>query len=426
MTSRRGPHARRIVPQPSLRQQTKPVRSLRDCEPDRHNANRHTPRGTALMETSIREYGYGDSITVDKRGRIISGNQRAETLADLGMMDAIVVQSDGTKPIIHQRTDLDLKTDRRAKGLAIAQNRVGEVNLAWDRDMLLALQGEGVDLSKFWHDEELAALLGIEPTVGRTDADAVPAERETEIQRGDLFESGQHRLLCGDSTASENVSQLMGGDLAALVYTDPPYGVNYGGGTKRRAKLAGDTGTHLYEPACQMAAMFSDAKAALYLWHGDGGTAAAAVAAATASAGYKIRSVLIWNKNQAQFGSLSAQYKQKHEPAYYCFKRGHSPRWFGPTNEVTVWDCDRVRVNEYHPTQKPVALAVRALQNSSEVGDRVLDLFLGSGATLIACEQTRRACRAIEIAPSYVQVAIDRWEAFTGQKALKISGAVRA
>jgi len=133
-----------------------------------------------------------------------------------------------------------------------------------------------------------------------------------------------------------------------------------------------------------------------------------AAAAAAAAAGYEIRCELVWNKNQAQYGALSAQYKQKHEPFYYCHKSGKAPRWFGPTNEVTVWDCDRASVNEHHPTQKPPELIARAIRNSSEPKQVVCDWFLGSGTTMVAAEQLDRTCYGIEIEPKYVAVALQR------------------
>jgi DNA modification methylase len=214
--------------------------------------------------------------------------------------------------------------------------------------------------------------------------------------------------MCGDSTSAEDVWRLMGEERAQMVFTDPPYGVAYDGGTTERETLQGDENTALYKPACEMSRDFSDSSAALYLWHAGVRGIAAAAAAAAAAAGYEIRCELVWNKNQAQFGALSAQYKQKHEPCYYCFKKGYTPHWFGPTNEVTVWDCDRESVNEYHPTQKPPDLAVRAISNSSEAGHLIADWFLGSGATIVACEQTARICYGMEIEPKYVAVTLQR------------------
>ena len=225
---------------------------------------------------------------------------------------------------------------------------------------------------------------------------------------------GGHRILCGDSTKKEDVERLMDGKKADMVFTDPPYGVSYDGGhatSKRRDKLIGDESTSLYEPTCRVAFEYSESNAPLYLWH------AGVKGISAAAAGYEILAEIIWNKNLAQFGAISAQYKQKHEPCFYCFKKGSSARWNGPTNEVTVWDIDRASKNEFHPTQKPVELATRAMSNHDVAN--VLDLFLGSGSTLIAAEKTGRICYGMEIDPKYVDVIVKRWEDYTGKTAIK-------
>jgi site-specific DNA-methyltransferase (adenine-specific) len=216
--------------------------------------------------------------------------------------------------------------------------------------------------------------------------------------------------MCGDATDRDQVAELMGGVLADMVFTDPPYGVGYDGGTTVRPKLIGDDSTDLYAPACQMAAIASVPEAPLYLWHA--GVLCADASLAVTAAGWEIRTVIIWNKNLAQFGALTAQYKQKHESCFYAFKRGQRVNWDGPNNEVTVWDCERAASNAYHPTQKPVALAERAMSNHA--ASTVLDLFAGSGSTLIAAERMRRRCFAMEIDPVYVDVIRDRYERLVG------------
>lgn len=225
---------------------------------------------------------------------------------------------------------------------------------------------------------------------------------------------GSHRLLCGDATKAEDVERLMDGEKADMVFTDPPYGVGYNGGAntkKKREKLKGDTNTELYGPCCKQAFIYSTKKSTLYLWHaGIKGIAAAA-------AGYEIRCELIWHKLNAHYGAFMAQYMQKHEPCYYCYKRGQTAQWFGPTNEVTVWDVEQPAKNEYHPTQKPTMLPERAMKNSSLVGQIVMDLFLGSGTTIIAAEKLNRKCFGMEIDPVYCDVIVNRWQDFTGKKA---------
>jgi DNA modification methylase len=249
---------------------------------------------------------------------------------------------------------------------------------------------------------------------GLTDEDAVPEPPvEPVTVLGDLWLLGSHRVLCGDSTTVDAVSGLLGGDKADMVFTDPPYGVGYDGGMKKHEKLANDqAGTDIYALALPVLLMAAADHAPLYLWYAEAHVAAAAAAAA----GYIITDQVIWVKNNAQFMS-SAHYHGKHEPCFYAHRKGKSAAWFGGTNEVTVWPCGRAQVNEFHPTQKPVELAERAIGNSSKGGDLVLDLFGGSGSTLIACEKTGRRARLLEIAPQYVDVIVARWQAFTGKQA---------
>lgn len=173
---------------------SKNIKTIKDLKPDTRNANKHSQRGMGMMETSITECGFGDSLTVDKHGNVISGNGRLETLADIGMNDAIVVQSDGSKPIVHQRTDLDLTKDEKAKRLAILQNRVGQVNLEWDAGVLAALAEEGVPLDDLFSDDELSALLAgyeTEPGAGGDEFEVEPDEQQTRVQAGDLWACGR-------------------------------------------------------------------------------------------------------------------------------------------------------------------------------------------------------------------------------------------
>jgi len=240
---------------------------------------------------------------------------------------------------------------------------------------------------------------------------AAELQKEWGTERGQVWTCGKHRVMCGDSTSAEDVATLMDGKKADMVFTDPPYGVDYDGGTKRREKLDGDTSPSLYSAFLPITRKFIHPHAAVYLFYADGD---AAVTTAVTTAGYEVRNTLVWNKNQAQFGALSAQYKQKHEPFLYCHIKGHAPAWFGDTNEVTVWEVDRANRNEYHPTQKPIELAARALGNSTKATDVVLDLFLGGGSTLIAAEQTGRVCYGMEISPAYVAVTLQRYKDVTG------------
>jgi len=389
---------------------------LSDFRPATRNANKHTQRGLRELEKAVQEDGWVAPVTVAADGESLDGSARLEVAATTFDDDVLVVHHDGTKPVIMVRDDIQDAQSVEARRIALRANRIAQIDLDWDPDVLLADLDAGVDFDGLFTDIELADF-GWESDVVEDPGAQMDRAQELQekwgVKRGDLFEipsktvlGKNHRIMCGDSTDADDVAKLMGGEKADMVFTDPPYGVGYDGGTTERDKLKGDESTALYDPACKMAATFSDNKAALYLWHA--GVKGIAAAAAAAAAGYEIRCELVWNKNQAQYGALSAQYKQKHEPCYYCFKRGHAPRWYGPTNEVTVWECDRSPVNEFHPTQKPSELAIRAIGNSSEKGHVVADWFLGSGSTIVACEQTGRVGYGMEIAEKYVSVSLQR------------------
>jgi DNA modification methylase len=284
------------------------------------------------------------------------------------------------------------------------------------------LEDEGFDLSLLgFDDKELNALLQPDIVDGLTDEDVIPdVPEEPKTKLGDIYILGNHRLMCGDSTSIDAVDKLMNGQKADMVFTDPPYGVNYDGGHAvkgiRRNKLQNDATPEIYDGVMPVIYSVSKDKAATYLWFSD--SKSAAVTAAVTAAGYEVRNTLIWNKNVAQFGAIGAQYKSKHEPCLYCFKKGFAPYWAGVNNEVSVWDVKRAPKNEFHPTQKPVELAERAMSNSSKQGDYILDLFGGSGSTLIACEKLGRKARLMELDPKYCDVIVKRWEDFTGKQAI--------
>jgi len=378
-------------------------RRAEELSPAPYNPRKWSDKDTAELTKSLERFNLADPIVINQNNTIIGGHFRLHILKQKGLSEVDV------------RVPSRLLTEHEEKELNLRLNR----NLGQFDFDLLANFDEDMLKDVGFASEELDKIFQLDT---KPEDDDVPEARTTDIKLGDLFKLGEHRLLCGDATKKEDVEKLMAGEKADMVFTDPPYGVGYDGSdTTKREKLIGDDTTALYEPACQMAFDFTDEKAPLYLWHA--GVKGIAAAAAAAAAGYEIRCELVWNKNMAQFGALSAQYKQKHEPAYYCYKRGQTVRWYGSTNQVTVWDCDRKSKNEFHPTQKPVELAEKAIMNSSERNGRVLDLFLGSGSTLIACEKLNRKCYGMEIDPVYVQVIIDRWEKFTGKKAEKINGA---
>ena len=378
------------------------------------NSRTHSDEQVAQIAASIKEFGWTNPILIDGNNGIIAGHGRLMAARKLG----------------HDKVPtIELKdlTETQKKAYIIADNRLA-LNAGWDNEMLTIelndLLADGFALEILGFDtKELDALLEPEMVEGLTDEDEVPPlPEEPKTKLGDIYQLGNHRLMCGDSTSIDAVDKLMDGQKADMVFTDPPYGVNYDGGHavkgKRREKLKNDATPEIYDGVMPIIYLASKDGAAVYLWFSD--SKSAAVTAAVTAAGYQVRNTLIWNKNVAQFGAIGAQYKSKHEPCLYCFKKGYAPYWAGPNNEVSVWDIKRCPKNEHHPTQKPVELAERAFGNSSKASDTVLDLFGGSGSTLIACEKQNRHARLMELDPKYCDVIVKRWEDFTGKKAILI------
>jgi DNA modification methylase len=374
------------------------------------NSRTHSPDQVAQIAASIKEFGWTNPILVDGDNGIIAGHGRLMAARKLGHKEVPTIE-------------LKDLTETQKKAYIIADNRLA-LNAGWDNEMLtielndLLADGFALDILGF-DPKEIAALLDPEVVEGLTDEDAVPeVPEEPKTRLGDIYQLGNHRLMCGDSTSIDAVDELMDGQKADMVFTDPPYGVDYDGGhatDKRRTKLENDDKTLMYAGALPIAYMASKDGAALYLWFAD--RFAKDVLIALDECNFQVRTWIIWNKNLAQFGAIGAQYKTKHEPCIYAFKKGKAPFWNGPNNEVTVWDVKRHSKNEFHPTQKPVELPVRAMENSSKGGDTVLDLFGGSGSTLIACEKINRHARLMELDPKYCDVIVKRWEDFTGKKA---------
>jgi len=377
--------------------------------PYARNARTHSDEQIGQIAASIKEWGWTTPVLVDETGSIIAGHGRTLAAQRLQMTEVPVMVAKGW-------------SDAKKRAYVLADNKLA-MNAGWDNEMLALELGEignmdfDLDLTGFSADE-IAALMPLELEPGLTDEDAVPEVPEQPVTvLGDVWVLGKHRVMCGDSTSIDAVEKLMDGQKADMVFTDPPYGVDYDGGHavkgNRREKLKNDGDPSIYDGVMPVIHLASKDGAAVYLWFSD--SKSAAVSAAVSAAGYEVRNTLIWNKNVAQFGAIGAQYKSKHEPCLYCFKKGHAPYWSGPNNEVSVWDVKRSQKNEFHPTQKPVELGERAINNSSKGGDTVLDLFGGSGSTLIACEKTGRINRSMELDPKYCDVIIKRWQEFTGK-----------
>ena len=383
------------------------VKKISDLVPDAGNYNRGTEKGRKLIGKSLKKLGAGRSILIDKDGNVIAGNKTLEGAAAAGIDEVIVVKTTGRQIVAVQRTDLEIGS-KKGREMALADNATGAANLSWDLDAMTADGWTETDLSGWGVDMPEGEPVKTEAFEDDFEQPAEIEEIQTDIVAGDLFEIGEHRLLCGDSTKREAVDRLMGGEKADMVFTDPPYGVDYDGGHAvkgvRREKLKNDSSADIYSQVLPLCFLFSINDAPLYLWYSD--SKSIEVLSAVLSAGYELRNNIIWNKNLAQFGAIGAQYKTKHEPCIYAFKKGHKVGWCGPNNEVSVWDISRSSKNEYHPTQKPIGLCARALGNHKAIN--VLDLFLGSGSTMVAAHQLNRRCFGCEISPKYCQVILDR------------------
>ena len=365
------------------------------------------------VANSIKEFGFRSPIVVDKDHVIVCGHTRLRAAERLGLEEVPVVIA----------ADL---TPEQVQAYRIADNKTGEI-AEWNYDLLpleiKELQEANFDLSLLGFDtEELDKLLngGQENTIsdGETDADAVPEVPEEAVSRlGEIYRLGDHRLMCGDSTKAEDVARLMAGTKADLVFTDPPYGVSYRGvnnpGGRQWEVIENDDlrGDKLSE---FLLAAFKNLKAnlrekrAFYIWYATSNHMQFEEAIRLSN--LRPKQVLVWNKGMILGHS---DYHYAFEPCFYGCHADENCEWFGDRCQTTVWDIKRDNTREYvHPTQKPTALACKAIFKSSQNGEIVLDLFGGSGSTLIACEQTSRINRSMEFDPKYADVIRKRWAEF--------------
>ena len=357
------------------------------------------------LKDSITRFGLVDPLIVnthkERKNILVGGHQRLRIVKELGYKDVPCVEVNLTP---NKERELNVRLNKNT----------GQ----WDWDALANHFDVG-ELLEWGFSEDDLQFYDPAPLPGLIDDDDVPEVEEAVTQSGDMWLLGEHRVLCGDATKKEDVERLMDGQKADMVFTDPPYGVDYDGGMKKQNKLKNDNlGTEIYSLFMPYAVESLKDDGAFYVWYAD----ATATATATADSGLVISAQIIWAKNHAQFMS-SAKYKGKHEPCFYAHKKGKTAKWYGENNEVTLWEYDRASKNEYHPTQKPIALSERANKNSSPKNGIVLDLFLGSGSTLIACEKTNRKCYGMEIDPHYCDVIVKRWEVYTGKQSERIEAA---
>lgn len=401
--------------------------NINQIKPQRANANRHTPRGMKTLEDSIQRDGWIGAITVAADHETFDGSARLEVGAATGFEDAIVVRSDGSKPVIHIREDIPSADDPRAKRLGIAANRVAQLNLEWSPEVIAELASEGDVLDGLFSDQELTDLLASLDTqegAGGDEFDTTPQEGPTRVQPGELWQLGAHRLLCGDSTKAEDVARLMGNDKPTLMVTDPPYGVEYDANWRNVAAAEG----HLAYAPSRVSPVQNDDRRdwteawrlfpgdVAYCWHAD--RHASEVQVSLEMADFEIRCQVIWAKSN--YPISRGHYHWRHEPCWYAVKKGRTASWVGGHKQTTLWEINLDKnVEGGHSTQKPLECMMRPLQNHA--GD-VYDPFLGSGTTLIAAERTHRKCYGMEIEPRYCDVILRRWEAETNREAVRLDG----
>jgi DNA modification methylase len=380
--------------------------------PYARNARTHSEAQVAQIAASIVEWGWTAPVLVDEAGLLIAGHGRVLAARKLGLAEVPVMVACGW-------------SDAQKRAYVLADNKLA-LNAGWDEALLSVeladLRAMGADLNLVgFNDDELATLLA-DSSVGLTDPDEIPEPlAEPVTVPGDVWILGRHRLVCGDSTSPDVVAKALNGVVPMLMVTDPPYGVEYDptwrnraglGKTKRTGKVQNDDRADWREAW----ALFPGNVA--YVWHG--ALHAAEVADSLEACDFKIRAQIIWAKDRLVLGR--GDYHWQHEPCWYAVRgSGH---WSGDRKQTTLWQISgRAQDAEtVHGTQKPVECMRRPIENNSSVGQAVYEPFAGSGTTIIAAEMAGRCCRAIELDPIYVDVAVRRWEAFTGKMAVLEGG----
>lgn len=398
------------------------------------NNPRNNDEAVEKVALSISSFGFKVPIVIDQNNVIVTGHTRLKAAKKLGLSTVPCIKAD------------DL-TDEQIKAFRLADNKVGEI-AEWDFEKLAEeLENIEMDMSLFGFERLIEDGGGSEII-----EDEPPEEVETRCQLGDIWKLGHHRLMCGDSTKKKDVQKLMNGQKVDMFLTDPPYNVDYQGGTKDALKIMNDSmeDTAFREfltDAFKNANLVMKDGAAYYIWHAD--LEGLNFRCAIRNAGWQLKQTLIWVKNSLVLGRQD--YQWKHEPCLYGWKDGTHYFTDDRTNSTvyedkidikklkknemeallkelledkvptTVIHEDKPVVNDVHPTMKPVKLMAKVIRNSSKEGQIILDLFGGSGSTLIACQQTGRQCYTMELDPHYCDVIVQRWEDFTGEKAELLS-----
>ena len=366
------------------------------------------------VSAAIREFGFRVPIVAKSDGTVIDGHLRLKAAKKLGLETVPVLLGDDM-------------TETQIKAFRLSVNKLAEL-AGWDDELLKLeltdLQDADFDLGLMgFSDEELDRLINGDAGGGLTDDDAVPETPKEPVSRpGDLWILGNHRLLCGDSTMLSDVEKLMVNELADMAFTDPPYNVDYGNNAKDKMRgkdrrilndALGDGFYQFLYDACVNLLMVTKGGCYVAMSSSELHT----LQKAWLDAGGKWSTFIIWSKNTFTLGR--ADYQRQYEPILYGWKQGADHFWCGDRDQSDIWNYNKPRVNDLHPTMKPVELVERAIKNSSKSRDIVLDLFGGSGTTLIACEKTGRQARLMELDPKFVDVIVKRWEDYTGLQAVR-------
>lgn len=391
------------------------LRSVAELIPYSKNARLHSEAQVAQIAASIIEFGFTNPVLIDGAKGIIAGHGRLMAAKKLGLKEVPVVI-------------LDHLSETQKKAYIIADNKLAE-NAGWDEEILASeladLKEENFNLDLIgFEDRELEKIFSsLYDNDENQENEEIPEPEEKPIsQLGDIWSLGKHKLICGDSCDAKTYQALLENELADMLFTDPPYNVNYGetlpsitpGASKRKIvndNLGEDFGKFLFD-FCKNA--LSVTKGACYVCMSS--SELHTLQKAFTDAGGKWSTFVIWAKNHFTLGR--SDYQRQYEPILYGWKQNNDHYWCGDRNQGDVWFYNKPTKSDLHPTMKPVDLCKRAILNSSKTDDIILDCFGGSGSTLIASEQTNRRCRMIELDQKYVDVIVKRWQNLTNQEAV--------
>lgn len=381
--------------------------------PYARNSRTHSDQQVAQIAASIREFGFTNPVLIDASNGIVAGHGRVMAAKLLGLAEVPTI-------------NVGWMTEAQRRAYVIADNQLA-LNAGWDEAVLAQeatwLQEQKFDTNLLGFDADfLDGLLAEEAATeaGLTDQDDAPAVQAEPVTRlGDVWVMGKHRLMCGDSTSMDFVAALTLGGGVDMFLTDPPYNVAYEGKTADALTIQNDSMSdasfrQFLRDAFTAADSVMKSGAVFYIWHAD--TEGYNFRGACIDAGWKVRQCLVWRKNSMVMGRQD--YHWRHEPCLYGWKDGAGHLWASDRKQTTILDFDRPTKNLEHPTMKPVALFEYQLLNNTKGGDLCLDLFGGSGTTLIACEKNGRYARIMELDPKYCDVIVRRWQDFTGKLAI--------